>query len=131
MRLMEQSGKGDMANRLARESRHAVAEMVAQGAALAKAGDLRGAVDTMLDAVQKLPDNPQVVFNAAVAVLKYLERTGWDEKLGTRGIELVARLRRLDPANARLAALGGLQEELLKKYNVRPGRRTVTVRQRA
>ncbi|GGX91262.1 response regulator [Massilia dura] len=131
MRLLEQSGKGEMANRLARESRHAVAEMVAQGASQARAGDYRGAVDTMLDAVQKLPDNPQVVFNAAVAVLKYLERTGWDEKLGTKGIELVAHLRRLDPANARLAALGGLQEELLKKYNVRPGRRTVTVRQRA
>ncbi|QGZ40742.1 tetratricopeptide repeat protein [Pseudoduganella flava] len=131
MRLLEQTGKGDLANQLAKESRHAVATMVAQGAAQAKAGDLRGAVDTMLDAVHKLPGNPQVVFNAAVAVLKYLERAGWDEHLGTKGLELVSNLRRLDPGNPKLAALGNLQEELLRKYNVRPGRRIVSVRQRA
>jgi hypothetical protein len=130
MRLLEQIGKGEMAARLARESRSEVAAMVSQGAAHARAGDYRSAVETMLDAVRKLPDNPQVVFNAAVAVLKYLEREGWNEKLGTKGMELVASLRRLDPGNPRLAALGGLQEELLKKYNVRPGRRLL-VRQQA
>jgi DNA-binding response OmpR family regulator/thioredoxin-like negative regulator of GroEL len=131
MRLLEQSGKGELANRLARESRQQVAAMVAEGAAQARAGDLRGAVDTLLDVVQQLPDNPQVVFNAAVAVLKYLERSGWDEVLGTRGMELVATLRRIDPANTRLPALGGLQEELVKKYNVRPGRRVVRISQQA
>jgi DNA-binding response OmpR family regulator/thioredoxin-like negative regulator of GroEL len=130
MRLLEQIGRGEMAAQLARESRSEVAAMVSQGAAQARAGDYRSAVETMLDAVRKLPDNPQVVFNAAVAVLKYLEREGWNEALGTKGIELVTSLRRLDPGNPKLAALGGLQEELLKKYNVRPGRRVI-VRQQA
>ncbi len=130
MRLLEQAGRGELASRLASQSRHDVAAMVAAGAAQARAGDYRAAVDTMLDAVRRLPDNPQVVFNAAVAVLKHLERDGWDEQLGTRGIELVGTLRRLDPANPKLAALGGLQEDLLKKYNVRPGRRVI-VRQQA
>jgi DNA-binding response OmpR family regulator/Flp pilus assembly protein TadD len=123
MRMMEQAGHGALAARLAQESKAEVGDMVAAGAALAKQGDYRGAVDMMLEAVAKLPDNPQVVFNAAVAVLKCLENTGWDEPLGQAALDLIASVRRLDPVNPKLQALAGLHQEILKKYNIRPGRR--------
>jgi DNA-binding response OmpR family regulator/Tfp pilus assembly protein PilF len=123
MRMMEQSGRAELAERLADESRNEVGEMVAAGAALAKRGDFRGAVDLMLEAVGKLPDNAQVAFNAAVAVLKCLENEGWDDALGRRALALVATVRRLDPANSKLNALAGLHQDILKKYNIRPAAR--------
>jgi hypothetical protein len=123
MRMMEQSGRAELAQRLADESRNEVGEMVAAGAALAKQGDFRGAVDLMLEAVAKLPDNAQVAFNAAVAILKCLENEGWDDKLGRHVLALVATVRRLDPANTKLNALAGLHQDILKKYNIRPAAR--------
>ena len=76
----------------------------------------------MLEAVAKLPDNPQVVFNAAVAVLKCLEHTGWDDRLGQYALNLIAGVRRLDPLNPKLNALAALHQQILKKYNIRAAR---------
>ncbi|MES2263613.1 MAG: tetratricopeptide repeat protein [Pseudomonadota bacterium] len=121
MRVLEQAGHADLAQQLAQQSRQEVADMVAAGAARAKRGDYRGAVDLMTEAVAKLPDNAQVVFNAAVAVLKCLENTGWDERLGRDALTLIGSVRRLDPANPKLTALSNLHEEILKKYRVRAG----------
>ncbi|HEV7814183.1 MAG TPA: tetratricopeptide repeat protein [Janthinobacterium sp.] len=122
MAVFEQAGRADLALELAHESRQEVADMVAVGAARAKEGDFRGAVELMVEAVVKLPDNPQVVFNAAVAVLKCLEHTGWDERLGQHALDFIAGVRRLDPVNPKLAALSGLHQQILRKYNIRAGR---------
>ncbi len=122
MGVFEQAGRGDLALTLAQESRQAVVDLVAAGAAKATQGDFRGAVLLMTEAVNKLPDNPQVVFNAAVAVLKCLENMGWDERLGQYALSLIGSVRRLDPVNAKLPALAGLHQQILKKYNITAGR---------
>ncbi len=120
--VFERAGRADLGESLAQESRQSVADMVAAGAARAKEGDFRGAVDLMIEAVAKLPDNPQVVFNAAVAVLKCLENAGWDERLGQFALTFIGAVRRLDPVNPKLAALSGLHQQILRKYNIRAGR---------
>jgi DNA-binding NarL/FixJ family response regulator/Tfp pilus assembly protein PilF len=117
MAVFEKAGREDLAGSLAQESRQAVVEMVAAGAAKAKEGDYRGAVALMSEAVNQLPDNPQVVFNAAVAVLKYLENLGWDDRLGQHALALIDSVRRLDPVNPKLPALAGLHQQILKKYD--------------
>ncbi|MGZ8289456.1 MAG: response regulator [Telluria sp.] len=117
MDVLTKSGRGELALTLARESRQEVVDLVAQGALRAKDGDYRGAVELMTAAVAKLPDNPQVVFNAAVAVLKCLEHEGWEDRLGRTAQELVGAMRRLDPVYPKLPALAGLHEQILKKYD--------------
>jgi DNA-binding NarL/FixJ family response regulator/thioredoxin-like negative regulator of GroEL len=123
MSVFEKAGKGDLALELAQQSRQAVIDLVAAGANKAKEGDFRGAVSLMVEAVNKLPDNPQVVFNAAVAVLKCLENVGWDERLGAYASSLIDTVRRLDPVNPKLPALAGLHQQILKKYDVKAGRK--------
>jgi hypothetical protein len=71
----------------------------------------------MLSAVAKMPNNPQVAFNAALAVLKYLENVGWDERLGQHAQVLINGVRRLDPVNPKLPALAGLHQQIVKKYD--------------
>ncbi|MFC0136280.1 response regulator [Massilia eurypsychrophila] len=120
MSVFEKAGRGDLAASTAQESRQQVVDMVAAGANKAKEGDYKGAVALMIEAVNKLPDNPQVVFNAAVAVLKCLENTGWEDRLGQSAVTLIDSVRRLDPINPKLPALAGLHQQILKKYDKGP-----------
>jgi tetratricopeptide (TPR) repeat protein len=117
MSVFEKAGRTDLAMSTARESRQQVVDLVAAGANKAKEGDYKGAVALMVEAVNKLPDNPQVVFNAAVAVLKCLENMGWDERLGQYAVSLIDSVRMLDPVNPKLPALAGLHLQILKKYD--------------
>jgi hypothetical protein len=117
MGVFEKAGRAELAMSLAQESRQQIVDLVASGAAKAKEGDYRGAVSLMTEAVNKLPDNPQVVFNAAVAVLKCLENMGWEERLGHYALSLIDTVRRLDPLNPKLPALAGLHQQILKKYD--------------
>jgi DNA-binding NarL/FixJ family response regulator/Tfp pilus assembly protein PilF len=117
MAVFEKAGRTDLAMSTAQESRQQVVDLVAAGANKAKEGDFKGAVALMVEAVNKLPDNPQVVFNAAVAVLKCLENMGWDERLGLYALSLIDSVRRLDPVNPKLPALAGLHQQILKKYD--------------
>jgi len=123
MSVFEKAGRADLAGALAQESRQAVVELVAAGAHRAKEGDYRGAVALMMEAVDKLPDNPQVAFNAAVAVLKCLENMGWEDRLGQTVLTLIRTVRRLDPLNPKLPALADLHASILKQYD--KGGRTV------
>lgn len=116
MGVFEQAGRADLAEKTARESRRQVVEMVSSGADKARQGDYQGAVSLMLDAVQKLPENPQVVFNAAVAILKYLENQGWDGQLSERCRVLIDKARRLEPSNPRLVPLTELYQQIMRKY---------------
>jgi tetratricopeptide (TPR) repeat protein len=117
MAVFEQAGQGELGRQLAQESRQHVVDLVASGAARARSGDFRGAVALMQEAATKMPDNPQVVFNAALATLKCLENHGWDDKLGLQAQGYITGVRRLDPVNPKLPALAGLHQQILKKYN--------------
>jgi tetratricopeptide (TPR) repeat protein len=116
MGVLEQAGFPDLARTLAQESRQHVVDLVAGGAARAKSGDYKGAVSLMQEAATKLPNNPSVAFNAALATLRCLEHEGWDDKLGQQAISLIGNVRKLDPGNPKLGALSALHHQVLKKY---------------
>lgn len=121
--IFEDAGRAELAQRVVLESRRQVVELVAGGADRARQGDYEGAVELMTVAARKLPDNPQVVFNAAVAVLKYLENRGWDQRLGQACRGYIDSARRLHPGNPRLGLLDDLYQGILRKYGIGPGTR--------
>lgn len=118
MRLLQEGGREDLLKRVTRASKNQVVEMVSAGAEKARLGDFQGAVALMSEAAEKLPHNPQVIFNAAVATLKCLDHLGWDMQLGERARVYVAEARRLDPLNPRLSLLSGMYRDILKKYGI-------------
>ncbi|MCC2955201.1 tetratricopeptide repeat protein [Massilia sp. IC2-477] len=131
MGVLEQAGFPDLARTLAQESRQHVVDLVADGAARAKSGDYKGAVSLMQEAAVKLPNNPSVAFNAALATLRCLEHDGWDDKLGLQVVGLIGNVRKLDPGNPKLGALSALHHQILKKYErnaqgrqLKPARKT-------
>ncbi len=120
MDIFEQAGRKELAQTVAKESRRQVVDLVSSGAEKARQGDFAGAVDLMTTAARRLPDNPQVVFNAAVAVLKYLENVGWDSKLAAQVRGYIQSARRLDPNNPRLVPLADLYQAMLRKHDIAP-----------
>lgn len=118
MHVFREAGREDLAKRVARESKSQIVDLVAAGAEKARLGDYHGAVALMSEAAAKLPENPQVIFNAAVAVLKCLDSVGWDAQLGEQAREHIANARRLDPRNPRLSLLTSMYRDILKKYEI-------------
>jgi hypothetical protein len=74
----------------------------------------------MTQAAHKMPDNPQVIFNAAVAALKCLDNAGWDIRLGEQARWYIDNARRIDAANPKLIPLDELYFAVLKKYEISP-----------
>ena len=116
--VFESAGKGQLGNQLAEQSRTEVMELVAAGVQKAKLGDFRGAVDLMSSAVKQLPNNPQVVMNAALAYLKCLENHGWEHSMAEQARRLIASACKLDPTNTRNEALKKMYDDLQKKYGI-------------
>jgi tetratricopeptide (TPR) repeat protein len=118
MQTFERIGRKDLADSVAKESRKQVVALVSSGAEKAKHGDYQGAVELMTDAARKFPDNPQVVFNAALALLKCIENLGWDSGMGEQARWYIDSCRRVDPTNPRLIPLSDLYHTVLKKYGI-------------
>lgn len=119
--LLRERGRGDLSNELEERVHVEVRGLISAGAEMVKAGNFDGAVREMMAAVQKMPGNPHVLFNAALALLRHIENRGWNERLAAQARGLIARTRRLDPTNSRLDALGGFMQQLVRKYNPHQG----------
>jgi len=116
--MLTERGHGDLAQNLARQVHTEVRALVATGAQKAKDGDFDGAVTEMLNAVNKMPNNTHVLFNAALALLRHIENCGWNEKYSNQARSLIERVRRLDPSNQRLPALTDLHKKLHVKFGI-------------
>lgn len=103
-----------------------VRTLVGTGAEKARAGDFDGAVAEMMNAARKMPGNPHVLFNAALALLRHIEHRGWNEAFAAQASSLIERIQRLAPANPRLAAITEFRHELMKRYGIRPERLPIT-----
>lgn len=123
MGVFESAGKTEVAQHLAQQSRQEVMALVSNGVQKARDGDFKGSVEVMTAAARKSPDNPQVVMNAALATLKYLENLGWDGAVGAQARVLIESARRLDPMNPRLRAISGLYDALQRKYGINSNRK--------
>lgn len=116
--VFENVGQGELGKTLADQSRSEVITLVSAGVKKAKQGDYIGAVELMSSAVKKMPNNPQVVTNAALAYLKCMENQGWEHTLAQQARSLIESSCKLDPTNARNAPLRKLYEDLRKKYGM-------------
>ncbi|WP_147375945.1 response regulator [Noviherbaspirillum cavernae] len=116
--LLERAGCKDLSDSLAQKSRQQVADLAAACEDRLGQGDYRGAVELVTHAAHKMSDNPDVVHSAAVTVLTCIDRTGWDDELGTQAHRLVENARRLNPAHPRLESLSNLYRATLKKYSI-------------
>ncbi len=119
---LKERGLDQLGQQLEARIQAEVKSLVTAGAEKARAGDFDGAVAEMMNAARKLPGNPHVLFNAALALLRHIEHRGWNEALAAQARGLIERARELAPASPRLAALTEFMHGLIKHYGIAPER---------
>jgi DNA-binding response OmpR family regulator/Tfp pilus assembly protein PilF len=117
--MLVELGRPEMGENLAGHVRREVRTIMTDGANLAQSGDFDGAVRQMLQAVERLPGNMSVLFNASLALLKRLDNVGWNEHFANNAKTFVERLQVQDPGNPRLSAMINYFNAILRKHGKR------------
>ncbi|MGL1832940.1 tetratricopeptide repeat protein [Rhodocyclaceae bacterium SMB388] len=116
--LLRARGREDLTERIEERLYVEVKSYVTAGAEKAQAGDYDGAVAEMMNAVRKMPGNPHVLFNAALALLRRMEHNGWNERFAAEARNLINRTRKLDPQNPRLDAITRFMANLATRFGM-------------
>ncbi|MBR0568609.1 response regulator [Azoarcus sp. L1K30] len=120
--LLKSRGLESLSKDIEQRIQNEVKELISVGAEKAHAGDFDGAVAEMMNAARKMPGNPHVLFNAALALLRHIEHRGWNEAFAKQARALIDRARKLSPASNRLSAISEFMHGLIKRYGIRPER---------
>jgi DNA-binding response OmpR family regulator/Tfp pilus assembly protein PilF len=81
-------------------------------------GDVRGAVQTLLEALHMAPGNLQVMVAVSGGILRQINELGWDHQLGEVAAEQLENIRALDSQHPRLAALVDEFAAAKRKYGI-------------
>lgn len=81
-------------------------------------GDVRGAVQTLLEALHMVPGNLQVMIAAAGGILRQIAELGWDHPLGELCFEQLEKIRAVDAQHPRLEPLLEEYMGLRRKYGI-------------
>ena len=90
-----------------------------KGVMAARNGDLEGAVQLLIQAVEQVP-NLQFLVNAAKAIFTLLDKKGWDAEMAAKAREYLVRAQRKDKKNPKIASARELYASVAKKYGVTP-----------
>lgn len=84
-------------------------------------GDVRGAVQTLLEALHLAPRNLQVMVATAGGILRQINELGWDHPLGQTAGALLDGIRGQDAQHPRLATLVDEYQAARRKYGIAAG----------
>ncbi|WP_375592024.1 tetratricopeptide repeat protein [Chitiniphilus eburneus] len=83
-----------------------------------QAGDLAGAAQRFVGALESLPGNVQVLLNAVHTILSLINRDGWNPQYMLLAEQYLARAKRLDPANGKTRQLIDAYRRTQRRYGV-------------
>lgn len=117
--MFSRIGMADQGKAIVNESSREVVKLNNSAVRMAQAGNLKGAMELLMSAVEKYQDNTVIVLNAAHSVLAYMQANGWDEDLDksvTRYLEIA---KRRDPSNQKGMILADLYRDVALKFGIR------------
>lgn len=118
-RVLEESGQSHITEELMQQAQLETQNLVAEGVTRARNGDYQGAANLMLEALSISPNNPQIQYNATVALLKLIEHTGWSDDHASIARRQINHLIMADSTNPRYRALHDFYQTLLRKYGIK------------
>jgi hypothetical protein len=81
-------------------------------------GDVRGAVQTLIEALHMAPTNLQVIVAVAGGVLRQIAELGWDHPLGELCFAQLEKIRAIDAQHPRLEPLEVEYLAMRRKYGI-------------
>ncbi|MBU1692124.1 MAG: response regulator [Gammaproteobacteria bacterium] len=116
--MFRKIGMHDKGKEIITNSSREVIALNNQAVRMAQAGDLRGSVELLMQAVAKYQGNTVIVLNAVHAILAYMQTHGWDEELGKSAKEYLTTVKNQDPDNQKYLMLSDLFKETAKNHGL-------------
>jgi CheY-like chemotaxis protein/lipopolysaccharide biosynthesis regulator YciM len=113
-----QAGRPDLADGMTRQLRAQARILLGVADEKRNMGDVRGAVQTLLEAMNMAPNDLQVMIALVGGILRQVMEMGWDEGLAGLCAEQLEQIRALDPVHPRLQALDGEFLAAKRKYGI-------------
>jgi len=117
-RIYAEAGRAAEGAALVEGSVQAIIQLNNEGVRRAQKGDLEGAVQLLSEAADRLPNNVQIVLNAAQAALVLMDRRGFDEARMEKVRHYLALVRAREPHHAKLRVIESLADDVAHKYGV-------------
>ena len=115
--VFAKTGQHDAGKALLDQVGKEIVELNNKGVLAARSGDLEGAVQLLIQAVEQVP-NLQFLVNAAKAIFALMDKKGWDEPLAARAVDYLQRAQRKDRKSAKVASARDLYVTVAKKYGI-------------
>ncbi|QJE02389.1 response regulator [Massilia forsythiae] len=116
--LFVQAGRPDLADGMHRQLRAQARILLGLADEKRNMGDVRGAVQTLLEALRLAPTDLQVTLALVGGILRQVMEMGWDDALAALAAEQLAQLRALDATHPRLQALEAELAAARRKYGI-------------
>ncbi len=94
-----------------------IVELNNRGVLAARSGDIEASVQMLIEAAERVP-NMQFLVNATKAIFTLLDRKGWDEEMGDRGVRYLQMAQSKDPRNAKVISARELYHKVARKFGI-------------
>jgi DNA-binding NarL/FixJ family response regulator len=118
MNVFVKAGRPDLADGMGKQLRAQAQILLGVADEKRNMGDVRGAVQTLLEALHMSPGNLQVMIAVVGGILRQIMEMGWDHPLAALCAEQLEHIRALDPQHPRLEALDGEFMGAKRKYGI-------------
>jgi DNA-binding NarL/FixJ family response regulator/Tfp pilus assembly protein PilF len=118
MGVFVKAGRQDLAEGMSAQLKVQSQNLMTVAAEKTHMGDLKGAVQTLLEALHKSPSSLQVMIALANAILRQLDELGWDHQLAEVCHQQIDTIRKLDPAHLALGPLADTYAKTQRKYGI-------------
>ena len=118
MDVFVRAGRPDLADGMGQQLRAQARILLGVADEKRNMGDVRGAVQTLMEALHMAPGNQQVMVAVAGGILRQVNELGWDHALAEVASEQIERLRAMDAGHPRLAALSEEFQQAKRKYGI-------------
>ena len=118
LRLFADAGRRDLADGMTQQLKAQAQILLGVADEKRNMGDVRGAVQTLLEALHMAPQNLQVMIAVAGGVLRQISELGWDHPLGELCLEQLEKIRAIDAQHPRLGPLTDEYQALRRKYGI-------------
>jgi len=116
--IFVKAGRADLADGMGQQLRAQAQILLGVADEKRNMGDVRGAVQTLLEALHLAPHNLQIMVATAGGILRQMNELGWDHPLGETAASLLDAIRAQDPLHPRLGALMDEYQGARKKYGI-------------
>lgn len=118
MGVFAKAGRQDLAEGMGVQLKQQSQNLLTVAAEKTNMGDLKGAVQTLLEALHKSPSNLQVMIALANGILRQIDELGWDHHLAEICHNQIETIRKLDAAHLALGPLNDSYAAAKRKYGI-------------